>query len=137
VTATELGTQTRAQVVVKPTYGMSDADITRMLRESLDHAGEDAQARILAEQKVEAQRLLEATRTALNQDGAILLDDAELAALLQALRQLEQAVAGRDGHALEGARQALERLTDGYAARRMDHAIRARWPDVIVQDIGG
>ncbi len=137
VTATELGTQTRAQVVVKPTYGMSDADITRMLLESLDHAGEDAQARILAEQKVEAQRLIEATRTALNKDGAILLDDAELAELLQALRQLENALAGSDGHALECARQTVEQLTDGYAARRMDHAIRAALAGRHVQDIGG
>jgi len=137
VTATELGTQTRAQVVVKPTYGMSDTDITRMLLESLEHAGEDAQARILAEQKVEAQRLIEATRTALNQDGAILLDDAKLAELLQALRQLEDALAGSDGRALEQARLILERLTDGYAARRMDHAIRAALAGRHVQDIGG
>jgi molecular chaperone HscA len=125
VSATEQTTGVAAQVVVKPSYGLSDEDITRMLADSLAHAQDDAAARILAEQKVEAKRLLEATRAALNADGAELLDEAEIAALLQALQRLEAALAGSDSAAIGAARAELERLTDPFAARRMDHGIRA------------
>ena len=70
VSATEQTTGVAAQVTVKPSYGLSDEEITRMLADSLAHAGDDAAARILVEQKVEAERLVEATRAALNTDGA-------------------------------------------------------------------
>jgi len=136
VAATEQTTGVAAQVTVKPSYGLSDEDITRMLADSLAHAQDDAAARILAEQKVEAERLLEATRAALNADGAELLDDAEIAALLQALQRLEAALAGSDGAAIGAARAELERRTDPFAARRMDHNIRTALAGRQVGDLG-
>lgn len=137
VSATEQTTGVAAQVVVKPSYGLSDEDITRMLADSLAHAGDDAAARILAEQKVEARRLIEATRAALNADGAALLDDAEIATLLQALEGLESTLAGNDGAAITAAKADLERLTDPFAARRMDHNIRTALAGRRVGEIGG
>ncbi len=137
VSATEESTGTGAQVVVKPSYGLSDEDITRMLADSLAHAQDDARARILAEQKVEAQRLIEATRAALNADGAALLNDAEIAAMLQAVQHLEDSLAGSDGEAISLAKSALDALTDPFAARRMDHNIRTALAGRRVQEIGG
>ena len=137
VSATEQTTGVAAQVVVKPSYGLSDEDITRMLADSLAHAGDDAAARILAEQKVEARRLIEATRAALNADGAALLDDAEIATLLQALEGLESTLAGNDSAAITAAKADLERLTDPFAARRMDHNIRTALAGRRVGEIGG
>ena len=137
VSATEQTTGVAAQVTVKPSYGLSDEDITRMLADSLAHAGDDAAARILAEQKVEAERLIEATRAALNTDGAALLDDAEIAALLGALQRLDATLAGSDSAAITAAKADLERLTDPFAARRMDHNIRTALAGRRVGEIGG
>jgi molecular chaperone HscA len=137
VSGTEQTTGVAAQVTVKPSYGLSDEDITRMLADSLAHARDDAAARILAEQKVEARRLLEATRAALNADGAALLDDAEIAALLHALQRLEGTLGGSDGTAIGAAKAELERLTDPFAARRMDHNIRTALAGRQVGDLEG
>ena len=137
VSATEQTAGVAAQVTVKPTYGLSDEDITRMLADSLAHAGDDAAARVLAEQKVEARRLIEATRAALNTDGAALLDDAEIAALLGALQGLEATLAGSDSAAITATKADLERLTDPFAARRMDHNIRTALAGRRVGEIGG
>ncbi|MFZ2209870.1 MAG: Fe-S protein assembly chaperone HscA [Porticoccaceae bacterium] len=136
VSAAEQTTGICAEVVVKPSYGLTDADITRMLADSLAHARDDAQARILAEQRVEAARLIEATRAALNADGAALLDDAEIAALLRAVERLEDSLAGADGNAIGPAKAALDSLTDPFAARRMDHSIRTALAGRRVQEIG-
>jgi molecular chaperone HscA len=136
VSAAEQTTGTCAEVVVKPSYGLTDGDITRMLADSLAHAQDDARARILAEQKVEAQRLVEATRAALNADGAALLTDAEIAAMLLAVQRLEDSLAGPDGNAIGQAKAALDSLTDPFAARRMDHGIRAALSGRRVQEIG-
>ncbi|MGD9985109.1 MAG: Fe-S protein assembly chaperone HscA [Porticoccaceae bacterium] len=136
VSAAEQTTGTCAEVVVKPSYGLTDGDITRMLADSLAHAQDDARARILAEQKVEARRLIEATRAALNADGAALLDDAEIAAMLLAVQRLEDSLAGPDGNAIGQAKAALDSLTDPFAARRMDHGIRAALSGRRVQEIG-
>ncbi|MDY6957233.1 MAG: Fe-S protein assembly chaperone HscA [Pseudomonadota bacterium] len=137
VSATEQTTGVAAQVTVKPSYGLSDEEITRMLADSLAHAGDDAAARILVEQKVEAERLVEATRAALNTDGAALLTDAEVAALLQALHGMEQAITGHDGSAISAAKAMLEPLTDAFAARRMDHNIRTALAGRQVGELGG
>jgi len=136
VSAAEQTTGVCTEVVIKPSYGLTDAEITRMLADSLAHARDDAAARVLAEQKVEAERLIEATRAALNRDGAALLNDAEIAALLQALQGLEQRLSGSDGSAIGDAKAALERLTDPFAARRMDHGIRTALAGRRVQEIG-
>lgn len=137
VAATEQTTGVAAQVTVKPSYGLSDEEVTRMIADSLAHAGDDAAARILAEQKVEARRLIEATRAALNSDGAALLDDAEIAALLGALQRLDATLAGSDSAAITAAKADLEGLTDPFAARRMDHNIRTALAGRRVGEIGG
>src|SRR5260221_1971986 len=96
VTAREATTGAEASVTVKPSYGLGDADIERMLRDSFSHAKEDVHARALAEARVDGQRLLEATRSALASDAALLSAD-EHAAISTAVASLEKALAG-NGH---------------------------------------
>jgi molecular chaperone HscA len=108
---------------VKPSYGLADADIERMLRESFTHAKEDVHARALAEHRVDGQRLLEATRSALAADAA-LLSSQERKAIDDRIAELERALAGPEPRALKQAIDALNRGTEEFAARRMDEGIR-------------
>jgi molecular chaperone HscA len=123
VTATEKTTGVEASVAVKPSYGLGDADIERMLRESVDHAKEDVHARALAEQRVEGQRLIEATRSALAADAALLSAE-ERRTIDEALTRLEKLLPGSDHRAIKKAVEALNRATDEFAARRMDEGIK-------------
>src|SRR5207248_4343822 len=95
VAARESTTGAEASVTVKPSYGLGDADIERMLRDSFSHAREDVHARALAEAQVEGQRLLEATRSALAADAALLAPE-HRAPIDRALAALEKALAGSD-----------------------------------------
>ena len=110
-------------MTVKPSYGLADADIERMLRESFQHAKEDVHARALAEQRVEGQRLLEATRSALQADKNLLGDD-ELRAIEKAMTGLEGLLSGKDHRAIKRAADALNHATEDFAARRMDEGVR-------------
>lgn len=123
VSAREMGTGIEARIEVKPSYGLGDDEVTRMLREGFEHAQEDMSARALAEQRVEAQRLGEATRAALAADGD-LLDPAERAAIDAVLVDLASAAAGDDTSAIKKAIDALGRSTDEFAARRMNRSIQ-------------
>jgi molecular chaperone HscA len=123
VSAREQSSGVEASVAVKPSYGLQDADIERMLRDSFQHAKEDVHARALAEARVEGQRLLEATRAALKADGALLSAE-ELSPIEEAMRRLERQLAGADHRAIKQAADALGRATDEFAARRMDEGIR-------------
>ncbi|WP_430434457.1 Fe-S protein assembly chaperone HscA [Methyloversatilis sp.] len=123
VSAREMGTGIEARIEVKPSYGLGDDEVTRMLREGFEHAQEDMSARALAEQRVEAQRLGEATRAALAADGD-LLDPAERAAIDAVLVDLASAAAGEDTSAIKKAIDALGRSTDEFAARRMNRSIQ-------------
>jgi len=123
VFARELASGVEASVVVKPSYGLADDDIARMLEDSFSTAEIDMRARALREAQVEAQRLVEATDAALAAD-ADLLDDterAELDVLLAALRRVAQS---DDVGAIEDATKALAEGTDEFAARRMNKGIR-------------
>ncbi|WP_233802124.1 Fe-S protein assembly chaperone HscA [Paraburkholderia sp. HP33-1] len=123
VFARELASGVEASVVVKPSYGLADDDIARMLEDSFSTAEIDMRARALREAQVEAQRLLEATDAALDAD-ADLLDDserAELDSLLAALRNVAQS---DDVGAIEAATKTLAEGTDEFAARRMNKGIR-------------
>src|SRR6185436_5065472 len=93
VAAKEQTTGNEASITVKPSYGLADADIERMLRDSFSHAKEDVHARALAENRVDGQRLLEATRSALAMDAS-LLDSGEKAAIDKSIGTLERALAG-------------------------------------------
>jgi molecular chaperone HscA len=123
VSAREQSSGAEASVTVKPSYGLGDADIERMLRDSISHAKEDVHARALAENRVEGQRLLEATRSALAADAG-LLDAGERKAIDDAIAALEQALGSDDHRAIKHATDALNRATGPFAERRMDAGIR-------------
>ena len=123
VSAKEASSGAEASVAVKPSYGLHDADIERMLRDSFQHAREDVHARALAEARVDGQRLLEATRSALHADKA-LLSAQELADIEQAMQGLQARLGGTEHRAIKQAAEALGRATDEFAARRMDQSIR-------------
>jgi len=123
VTAQEATTGVEASVAVKPSYGLADGEIERMLRESFEHARDDMHARALHEAQVDAARLLEATRSALGADGA-LLEPAERAGIERCVAALEGALATTDRRALRNAAEALNKATEEFAARRMDAGVR-------------
>jgi molecular chaperone HscA len=123
VTARESTTGVEASVTVKPSYGLDDADIERMLRDSFSHAKEDVHARALAEARVDGQRLLEATRSALTADAALLSAE-DRAAIDQGVAALEKVVGGTDHRRIKHAVEELNRATEPFAERRMDEGIR-------------
>jgi molecular chaperone HscA len=123
VSAKEATSGAEASVTVKPSYGLVDADIERMLRDSFEHAREDMHARALAEQRVDGQRLIEATRSALAVDAGLLSSE-EKAAIEAAMQKLEKLLPGTDHRAIKQAVEALNRATDEFAARRMDEGIK-------------
>ncbi len=122
VTACETISGARAEVAVKPSYGLSDQEIADMLQSAYQAAGSDMQARALREQQVEAERLIEATEAALREDGE-LLNAAERGALDALVLRLSEAAKGQDRTSLQAASEALSRGTEAFAARRMDKAI--------------
>jgi len=123
VSAKEGSTGVESSISVKPSYGLADADIERMLRDSFQHAKEDVHARALAEQRVEGQRLLEATRSALQADESLLSAE-EAAAIEKAMAGLEGLLSGKDHRAIKRAADALNHATEDFAARRMDEGVR-------------
>jgi molecular chaperone HscA len=123
VTAREQSQGIEASIEVKPSYGLSDDDIARMLKDSFGSADVDMKARALREQQVDADRLLEATQVALDAD-ADLLDAAELEDIGAQMRSLKLAAGGDDSALIATAVDALSRSTDAFAARRMDRAVR-------------
>ena len=123
VSAQEKTTGVEASVTVKPSYGLADADIERMLRDSFEHAKEDMHARALNEHRVDADRLMDAIRTAIAEDGA-LLNVEETKGVREKMQFLEKALAGSDARAIKHASDALNRATEDFAARRMDASVR-------------
>ena len=123
VSAQERTTGAAAAVTVKPSYGLEDADIERMLRDSFEHAREDMVARALNEHRVEAQRLLDATATALGEDGALLSGE-ERAGIDGAIAALRAVLPSTDPRAIKLATDALNRATEEFAGRRMDAGVR-------------
>jgi molecular chaperone HscA len=112
-----------ASVVVKPSYGLADDDIAKMLEDSFSTAEVDMRARALREAQVEAQRLIEATDAALAAD-ADLLDEAERAELDGLLTALRNVAKSDDVDAIEAATKTVAEGTDEFAARRMNKGIR-------------
>ncbi|MFN3564360.1 MAG: Fe-S protein assembly chaperone HscA [Burkholderiaceae bacterium] len=124
VAARETTSGVESSIVVKPSYGLTDEEIARMLQDSIGAAETDVAARALREQQVEAQRLAEATTGALAADGD-LLDDAERAQVERLLRELIDIARGDDHLAIKAAIDRLAQGTEEFAARRMDRTIRA------------
>ncbi|WP_145576606.1 Fe-S protein assembly chaperone HscA [Yersinia alsatica] len=123
VTAMEKSTGVEASIQVKPSYGLSDDEIANMIKDSMANAQSDIGARKLAEQQVEASRVLESLQGALAADAA-LLSEQESTAIAQAMAALQQQMQGTDPHAIEAAIKALDAQTQDFAARRMDASIR-------------
>ncbi|AWL06712.1 Fe-S protein assembly chaperone HscA [Massilia oculi] len=132
VAAREMRSGVEASITVKPSYGLADDDVARMLQESYSSASEDMQMRALREEQVEAERILLATQSALDADVE-LLSAQEQAAIGQQLQAVRDAVTasndasiapGQRQDALHSAVQALARGTEEFAARRMDKSVR-------------
>jgi molecular chaperone HscA len=122
VSAIETKSGVKADIVVKPSYGLSDGEIGDMLQSGFREAAADKDARALAEARVEAQQLLDAIEAAITQD-ADLLDAAERNALDAACAALRAHQAGTDHHAIVAATKALNETSEPFAARRMDKTI--------------
>ncbi|HET7502745.1 MAG TPA: Hsp70 family protein, partial [Kofleriaceae bacterium] len=133
VMARELTTGKEASIEVKPSYGLSDEEIEQMLIDSFEHAEDDLARRNLAIERVEAERILAATRSAFETDAALLTDDVR-AAGLAAMRDLEDAMAGTDHLAVRGRIEALDVATKPFAQLRMNRAIAAQLHGVSVDE---
>ncbi|MND14714.1 Chaperone protein HscA [compost metagenome] len=123
VTAMEKSTAVEASIQVKPSYGLSDSEIATMIKDSMSHAEQDVKARMLAEQKVEAARVLESLESALATDAA-LLSAAERQAIDDATAQLRVVATGDDADAIKEAIKNTDTQTQEFAARRMDQSVR-------------
>ena len=134
VCAQELHSGVAASIEVKPSYGLADDDISRMLQDSFGSAEADMRARALREQQVEAERLLVAIDSALQADPE-LLDADERAQIDGLLAELRQKASGDDQIAIKTATETLSHATDAFAARRMDKSIRAALAGRRVADI--
>ncbi|MBC5766803.1 Fe-S protein assembly chaperone HscA [Ramlibacter albus] len=123
VGAKEQGSGVEAKVEVKPSYGLSDEQIATMLQESFNTAQQDIAARALAEARVEAERMILATNSAIAADGQ-LLDSKERAQIDALIENLKVVAAGNDAAAIEAAIKSLANGTEAFAARRMNEGIR-------------
>src|SRR5262249_17893702 len=124
VMAKELTTGKESSIEVKPSYGLSDEEVERMLLESFEHAEQDLEKRNRAVERVEAERILAATRQAFVIDAALLTDEVR-AAGEQAIAALDSAMRGNDYLAIREAVQALDIATKPFAQLRMNRAIEA------------
>ena len=125
VSARELGSGVEASIQVKPSYGLTDGEIAKMLKDSFQYAGDDKVARVLREQQVDAQRLIEAVQAALEVDGDRLLDAEERMVIELQMQELSELLKGTDGYAIEQQTKRLSQVTDAFAARRMDLSVKA------------
>ena len=123
VSAREAVSGVETRVEVKPSYGLSDAEIAEMLTASLSHADADAKARALSEQRVDAARMIEALQAALEKDGEALLAGDERMGIETAMATLAQVAAGEDHRAIKDSISALSDATEDFAARRMDRSV--------------
>jgi molecular chaperone HscA len=137
VTAREMSTGVESHITVKPSYGLSDEEITRMLKESTQHASQDMVARALREQQTEAGQLLEAVDNALQQDGAALLDAAEQARIRASMDAVRAVLNGSDHQAIKRAVEALNQASTGFAQKRMDQSVKRALAGQKLSDLEG
>ncbi|HEY0562531.1 MAG TPA: Fe-S protein assembly chaperone HscA [Methylophilus sp.] len=124
VSAREQTSGVEAHVVVKPSYGLTEDEVTSMLKSSFGAAEADKQARALREAIVDAERLMLAINVALEKDGDALLEAAEKQSIIEQLAALKTLCLGQDSHAIHSASEALNHATEAFAARRMDASIQ-------------
>ncbi|MDC5703295.1 Fe-S protein assembly chaperone HscA [Vibrio europaeus] len=135
VTAMEKSTGVQSEIQVKPSYGLSDDEVANMLRDSMTYAKEDMNARALAEQRVEADRVIEGLIAAMQADGDELLSDSERAELLKAIESLIELRNGDSADAIEQGIKDTDKASQKFASRRMDKSIRAALSGQSVNDI--
>lgn len=126
VSAQEINTGVSASIEVKPSYGLTDAEIENMLKASMDYAHEDMLARSLREEQVEADRVVEALNAALAKDGELLLNTQEINAIVtkrDALIEIRNKT--QDPEEIKQAIKSLESASEHYVARRMDNSVRS------------
>ncbi|KJG18102.1 Fe-S protein assembly chaperone HscA [Photobacterium angustum] len=124
VTAMEKSSGVQSSIQVKPSYGLSEDEIATMLRDSMTYAQDDKDARALAEQQVEADRVLEGLIAALAADGDTLLSTQERAELETVMMELVQLRQGSDSRAIEAGIKKTDKASQEFASRRMDKSIR-------------
>jgi molecular chaperone HscA len=124
VSAVEQSSGVQASIEVKPSYGLTDGEIETMLRDSIEHAGDDKRLRSLREQQVEADRTIEALEAALAQDGERLLDEDERKQVERALGALKAVVRADEEKVIKDAIQQLEVACGFYVERRMNQSIQ-------------
>ena len=123
VTAEETGSGVSADVIVKPSYGLTDSEIEAMLRSSMEHAREDLQTRMLREQQVEARRVIEAIDAALAEDGAELLSEQEREEIVGHRDRLEESLQDASADRLKKLIKNVEEASETYVARRMNASV--------------
>ncbi|MDE1309084.1 Fe-S protein assembly chaperone HscA [Vibrio aestuarianus subsp. cardii] len=135
VTAMEKSTGVQSEIQVKPSYGLSDNEVADMLKDSMTFAEKDMQARVLAEQRVEADRVIEGLISAMHADGDELLTESEKQQLLGAIEALIALRNGESADAIEQGIKDTDKASQDFAARRMDKSIRAALAGQSVDDI--
>ncbi|MCT7316884.1 Fe-S protein assembly chaperone HscA [Ralstonia sp. CHL-2022] len=135
VSARETVSGVEAAIAVKPSYGLGDDDVARMLKEGFQSAEDDMRRRALAEERVEGERLLEALSQALAADGDLLSPE-ERAAIDTEIAALGATMQGEDHRAIKDAVDALSHGTDEFAARRMDRGIRKALAGKRIEELG-
>ena len=125
VEAEEETTGAKAGIEVKPSYGLTDSEIEGMIRDSMDNAQVDMEARKLREQKVEAERTLEALDSAMAVDADTMLNQQEIKRLLEAREQLQTIKdSSNDVEEIKAAIKNMEKVAEFYVARRMDDNVK-------------
>ncbi len=124
VTAMEKSTGVQSSIEVKPSYGLSDENIETMIRDSIAHAKDDVQVRMLAEQRVEGERVILSLEAALKAHGQELLSAEERQQIEESMAILRARCLEEDTDAIKGAIEAVDTASAEFAARRMDHSIR-------------
>lgn len=135
VSATEMSTGVQAHVEVKPSYGLSEVEVTNMLKASFSHAKEDVTARMISEARVDAVRVFDAVSNALAIDGEALLSAAEITTLENELKQLETVLNEKDAALISAQTSALAKASDDFAARRMDASVKSALAGHSIDDI--
>jgi molecular chaperone HscA len=136
VSALERESGVAASVDVKPSYGLSDGEIERMLRESMEHASEDIQKRALQEQRVEAERVLEAIKSALESDGDLHLSGDERKSIDFQIQALKDSLQGADRGSIKLAVLELEKASNEFVERRMNASVRKMMSGHGIDNVG-
>lgn len=124
VSAIEKTSGAVASIDIKPSYGLADEEIESMLREAMTHAQTDLEARQLGEQRVEAERVVEALSAAMARDGEQFLSRSEHARLSELMNRLQTLAGQEDADAIRVAIDELEAASEAYVARRMDASVK-------------